>query len=306
MTHTTSKLALTCSLLIATGCFGTGTDATPDEESGTTTTDATDKGDDTTVTSTNGTPPNGTTGDDADDSSDSALDGSTSDDGSDESTSSTAEPPPPMEYPASCAAWIQEDPGSPDGIYTIDVDGLGGLEPFDVRCDMTTEGGGWTLVALNDETTTFVQFDRSWQEYADGFGDLPSMSIGWLGNHRLHALTQGGVQLQVRDDHDVHGYVGFSIGDEPSNFELSVEEAGMSGDGGHFVSGHHGRPFSTYDNDNDNHADNCADNNNAGWWYDACFSVSIASGQPGAQVYWRHPPNFGAPGYVAWIQLWVR
>jgi hypothetical protein len=40
-----------------------------------------------------------------------------------------------------------------DGLYTIDPDGVGGNAEFDVDCDMTFDGGGWTLVAHRDALT---------------------------------------------------------------------------------------------------------------------------------------------------------
>lgn len=93
-------------------------------------------------------------------------------------------------YPRStCASIKRANSASPDGIYTIDPDGPGGNASFSTYCDMTTDGGGWMMVANNTGSTYFTSATYSGGLNPTGFmssGNTTSSSwalpSGWFDN----------------------------------------------------------------------------------------------------------------------------
>ncbi len=63
--------------------------------------------------------------------------------------------PAPVDY-QNCQDYLDEDANANSGVYVIDPDGLGGIHPFEVFCEMKGYDGGWTLVLkVNGDSDAF-------------------------------------------------------------------------------------------------------------------------------------------------------
>ena len=174
------------------------------------------------------------------------------------------------------------------GVYTIRP--VLSEPPFDVYCNMETDGGGWTVFQRRQDGSQ--DFHLYWNDYERGFGNLTGEF--WLGLSKIHRLTASAARSELRvdlkrsDGNTAYAiYMNFGVGDSASNYALSV--AGYTGTAGDaLTSTHNGRQFSTRDRDNDAWINgNCAASTEGGWWFRRCFaSGSLLNGQYNIYVRW--------------------
>merc|ERR1719282_1243537 len=121
-------------------------------------------------------------------------------------------------------------------------------------------------------------FDKSFEEYKNGFESKGEM---WIGLKKLHQLTSAGsyslkVTLKDFDNQTYHAvYAHFSVGGG-EGYELSVSgfNAGLS-TLGESLSYHNGMKFSAKDKDQDEDSINCAARKKGGGWFKKCAYVHL-------------------------------
>ena len=177
-----------------------------------------------------------------------------------------------VDYPQDCLDVLNQG-GIKSGVYLIKPDHLA---PFEVYCDMETSGGGWTVFQRRQNGS--LNFFKSWYYYARGFGNVAGEF--WLGLDKIHRLTAGRAQSELRVDMEDFDrerryaqYSSFRVANAYLKYRLEV--SGYAGTAGDSMVYHNNRPFSTYDQDNDADSRACAVVFEGAWWYNGCHHSNL-------------------------------
>ncbi|XP_037087326.1 microfibril-associated glycoprotein 4-like [Pollicipes pollicipes] len=158
--------------------------------------------------------------------------------------------------------------GTTSGVHLV----WPGLQhPVPVYCDLDKDGGGWTVFQRRADIKPRQNFYLSWDAYKWGFGRFDGEF--WWGNEylwRMTSLMDRRYELRVNME-DFDGvkryatYWKFKIRSEAVNYRLQV--GGYAGNAGDSLTRHCGRPFTTWDRNNEKTKTNFAQKYKGAWWY---------------------------------------
>ena len=166
------------------------------------------------------------------------------------------------------------------GLLQIVPNASTGVAPFQVKCSY-----GKTAIQTRGWST--LDFNRTWESYKVGFGDL--LNDFWLGLEKLHYLTtRAHYHLHItlfNYTGTIHiiEYTNITVIDESRGYRLKLGDAvsyyksddALKKDSVGAALHSDEMMFSTYDRDNDNSDGNCASKYGGGWWYNNCTYVNL-------------------------------
>ncbi|XP_067619944.1 uncharacterized protein [Eurosta solidaginis] len=171
---------------------------------------------------------------------------------------------------------------SVDGVYKFSTTEINeASRDFNERyCAFATDGASWTVIQNRGPYSEHENFNRSWVEYKNGFGELTKEF--WFGNEFIHQLVDREdyelrIELTDFDNEQVWAeYSFFRLDSEQYNYNLLI--GGYNGTAPDAMHYHNEMDFSTFDRRNDRSVDaccSCATGYGSGWWFDNCSEANL-------------------------------
>eukprot|EP00795_Rhopilema_esculentum_P011179 gene11179-20120_t len=204
-----------------------------------------------------------------------------------------------------CAGFVFNETPK-DGVFLIQPNSFSSKK-LQVFCSFENANDGWIVIQRRVNGST--SFDRLWQEYQQGFGDLQGNY--WIGLDKLNLIAGPGLDAMLRIDIGLSDsrsdilyaiYNRFAVDDETMNYRLTVSEYNKSStlpdslNHGDILKSHNGKMFSTKDKDNDKDSyKNCALEYTGG---KTCFGGLFGGRVTHSDVYPRRVVTDGESGSV--------